>query len=91
MSAKDVADNRGLYTDEHAKLIMANSIGKPYRPSNESEGEMFYGSYCDSCKRAVGCPIVCMAMAVDIDDEGYPKEWVYGDDGQPTCTAFEEK
>ena len=35
-----------------------------------------------------GCPIIAYAMAFDVDDEKYPKEWVYGPDGAPTCTAF---
>ena len=93
--------DRGLYTDEHAKLNMANSVGKPYRPSNGSEGEMFSDRYCDDCKRdagfqetqdeALGCPIIAASMAFDVGDEGYPKEWIYGDDGQPTCTVFEAK
>jgi len=96
-----MSKDRGLYTDEHAKLNMADSIGKPYRPSNGSEGEMFSDRYCADCKRdaefqkdpfgdAPGCSIIAMTMALDVDDEGYPKEWVYGADGQPTCTAFDE-
>ena len=86
-----MSKDRGLYTDEHAKLNMANSIGKPYRPSNWSEGEMFFEAYCEDCKRGGSCEIAGATMCFDIGEKGYPKEWIYGDDGQPTCLAFEEK
>ena len=94
--------DRGIYVDKHAKLNIAGGYaGKPYRPSNESEGEIFYGRYCADCKRdaefqkepfgdAPGCQIIALTMALDTTDDGYPKEWIYGDDGQPTCTAFDE-
>ena len=30
------------------------------------------------------------AMAFGIREAGYPAEWVYLDDGTPTCRAFEK-
>lgn len=27
-------------------------------------------------------------MCYDISDAEYPKEWCYGEDGEPTCTKF---
>lgn len=27
-------------------------------------------------------------MPFDVADDEYPKEWIYGQDGQPCCTAF---
>lgn len=70
-----------------------------YRPSNGTEGECFIRGWCAVCRhdRAArdsrgepgdGCDILAWTMAVDIDSPKYPKEWRYGDDGQPICTAF---
>lgn len=74
---------------------------KPYRPSNGTEGEMFCSEWCDRCTRdeaarrdmawiEAGCPVRAGTFAFAIDDPDYPKEWVYGPDGQPVCTAFKE-
>lgn len=32
------------------------------------------------------CEILADSMVFDVNDEEYPKEWIYGDDGKPTCT-----
>ena len=36
------------------------------------------------------CPIIAKTFAYDVTDDEYPKEWRYGDDGVPMCTAFVE-
>lgn len=74
--------------------------GEPYRPSNGLEGACFMAEWCGRCQRDAafqadpehndGCEIAANTMCFDIDDPQYPKEWIYGDDGQPKCTAFEE-
>ena len=69
---------------------------RPYRPSNGVEGEIFMETFCSRCERdrayrdgtGDSCPIIAATMAFDIDDPGYPKEWVLNDDDNPTCTAF---
>lgn len=38
-----------------------------------------------------GCSILCNVMAYATDDPEYPREWIYGADGQPRCTAFVDK
>ena len=65
---------------------------KPYRPSNGTEGYAFIESNCANCERDKDqdCPILAASLACDIDDPGYPKEWVYGDEGAQ-CTAFVER
>jgi hypothetical protein len=66
-----------------------------YRPSNATEGDAFTAVYCDCCElrrrrdedyRA--CPIYLAAVAHQVDDPGYPPEWVIGENGVPRCTAF---
>lgn len=86
-----------LFTDEDARFY-ANSAGKPYQPSNGSEGEYFMARWCNHCARdeafqanpdeADGCEIAGMTMCLHVDNPSYPKEWRYADDGQPQCTAF---
>ena len=82
--------NRKILVDEHATLNVANGqIGKSYRPSNGTEGEVFCEAFCFRCrKNNKGCRIKIMTMALDANDPNYPKEWVYAEDGQPICTAF---
>ena len=67
-----------------------------YRPSNASEGESFYTTWCAECERersflesgGDGCLIYVATMVLDTDDPEYPKDWVYDEQGVPCCTAF---
>lgn len=82
-----------LYPESLARRCVE---GKPYRPSNGTEGEMFQDRWCANCKKddyekGVYCPILSASLAFDTDDPEYPKEWNHGPDGQPRCTAFEER
>ena len=76
-----------------------------YRPSNGTEGHCFMGEWCancardkamngekdfDDCREDELCQIIADSFAFDVDDERYPKQWVYGKDG-PECTAFIEQ
>lgn len=67
---------------------------KPYRPSNGSEGEWFTDKFCMNCINCdpnpsgpKQCEILFRSLFYDIGDEKYPTEWIYGEDGKPTCTA----
>lgn len=69
-----------------------------YRPSNGTEGEAFMNTWCGKCVRdrarweddeADGCEIIANAMALNVDDPSYPREWIISPDhGRPICTAF---
>ena len=63
--------------------------GKPYRPSNGTEGQIFISNYCDECRKQEECQIILYSMAHDIDSAEYPKQLIYRD-GQPCCTEFED-
>ena len=63
--------------------------GKPYRPSNGTEGEMFMQMHCRYCRHNGPCIIQSLSMAYDLGDEGYPVELVFNVNGRPTCTGFE--
>lgn len=71
-------------------------LGAPYRPSNGTEGEIFHEKFCYKCARygdpdegdIKPCEIQGRALWHYEDHEDYPKEWAYGRDEQPTCTAF---
>lgn len=81
---------------ELAKLYV-DQAGQQYIPSNGSEGEAFFSWWCTQCQRDKS-----MREGADLDDcdddekceiiaasfRGEAKEWVYGPDGQPMCTAF---
>lgn len=72
---------------------------RPWRPSNGTEGAMFEERWCVRCKHDAEwwermenpCEIHNAALAFQIGDPRYPKEWVCDDDGSnPRCLAFEE-
>ena len=72
---------------------------KPYRPSTGTEGVDFEDWWCGHCVHdqafrddpdfGQGCQIIADALAFDIADPRYPKEWVWKD-GEPCCTAFSQ-
>lgn len=79
-------------TDPHP-----NAALEPYRPGSGTEGMAFDDAWCAHCARDAawreddrndGCDILSRTFALDIEDPDYPKEWIYGRDGVPRCTAF---
>lgn len=72
-------------------------MSRCYRPSNGSEGEGFTAKFCETCERdrayredeaQEGCDILARALIFDIDKPGFPREWTYDEDNNPTCTAY---
>ncbi len=72
------------------------AAGKPYRPSNGTEGEMFMEQFCNRCghdeayQNGTGdsCEIVANTLFYALNDPKYPKEWKRDSNGEPTCTQF---
>ena len=65
--------------------------GKPYQPSNGTEGMMFFEKFCDHCifeSEANPCPLIGTSMAYVPGDKEYPTEWTHDDEGRPICTKF---
>jgi hypothetical protein len=80
--------------------FFAGASGTPYMPCNGTEGEYFHAMWCEECERdkvmsgqattedADKDPdLYCEILNRSFRDEPLP-EWVYGEDGQPKCTAF---
>jgi hypothetical protein len=67
-----------------------DSVGKPYRPSNGTESDIFMGTWCRGCRKNSWCRIIDRSMIFDEEDKGYPRALRIGDNGQPECTSFEE-
>lgn len=67
--------------------------GTPYRPSNGHEGALFRAQFCNRCQHYDGLKcdenLIVSAMLFDRDDDEYPDEWHFDEDGRPCCTAFE--
>lgn len=86
-------NDQAIYPDGLADMMPR---GKPYRPSSGAEGAYFMECHCFQCAKdkafqdgtGDSCPIAALTVALDVTDPDYPKEWVYGPDGQPTCTAY---
>lgn len=94
-----------IYPESWAALNV-ESAGQPYRPGNGTEGELFIDSWCAQCERDHGmmaglpleecddnqiCRIIADTYLFAVTDPKYPKEWQYGQDGQPRCTAHVPK
>ena len=69
-------------------------MSKKYQPSNGSEGEFFIDQYCMKCVNCdpdpdgeKQCEILMRSLSYSVKDPEYPSEWIYGEDGKPTCTA----
>lgn len=70
----------------------------PYQPSNGTEGMCFTEKFCEQCIHEKfthtqddddkKCDIFSRTMYLTPKDDDYPKEWIYGVDGKPTCTAW---
>lgn len=73
---------------------MGRQPGDLYMPSSGSEGDGFTSRWCDQCRRddpdgpQGGCQILLRATLHDVGEPDYPREWRYGADGNPECTAF---
>ncbi len=74
--------------------------GKPYRPKTATRSRMFRERFCGRCELQeedteefgrYSCPVLRSAMFYDIDEVGYPGEWVYDNAGEPTCMDFVAK
>lgn len=65
-----------------------------YRPSNGTEGDCFMSAFCERCANDSEddpCEIIGRTMALDVDELGYPTEWIRDVGpwpGNPRCTAF---
>lgn len=91
-----------IFVEQQAEIFKEHA-GEKYRPSNGTEGDFFHDNWCRQCARDKAmrdgvdvfdcddnelCEIIRLTFAHDVDDPEYPKEWQYGKDGQPCCTAF---
>ena len=68
--------------------------GAPMQPPNGTYGEYFHAAFCYRCARDTErrpCRIWGRALGFGIEDPEYPKEWIYGGDGHPLCTAWKPK
>lgn len=75
-------------------------MNKKYRPSNGDEGLWFVDKFCCNCIHGKyehtgnmvdkPCELLTASFMCDIADPMFPKEWVYAEDGKPTCTAFKK-
>jgi len=71
-------------------------MSKLYRPANGTDGLIFMENWCErGCLKftSIGqytksCDILERSFCYDIDDPGYPSEWIYGENGKPCCTEY---
>lgn len=77
---------RHFLTASHAALLV-DRAGKPYRPSNGTEGDYFEAAWCSDCAKQVedACPIFMAMLFYRADEPEYPSEVKYGSDGHPVC------
>ena len=66
---------------------------RKYCPSNGSEGDGFISGWCEKCRyegftEDTYCAILSDSYVYSVDDDRFPSQWRYDDDGKPVCTAF---
>ena len=73
----------------------APNAGEAYCPATGSEGRAFEEVFCGRCIYSGtaadenGCPIAEQAyMIANASDPKFPNQWVYDDDGVPSCRMF---
>lgn len=76
--------------------------GRPFRPSNGTEGDIFMDSFCFNCiherwthrqnedRDEDKCEIMSRSLLYDANDDRYPKEWVYNEEGWPVCAKWKK-
>ena len=79
-----------IFPEETAKEFYSSLSGQKYQPSNGTEGMIFYDAFCRNCSKDGECEIMHLTMCWSPEDDEYPAEWVWTEEGQPTCTAFSE-
>lgn len=92
---------RKLFTDNLAERCKKDA-NETYSPCNDTEVKMFCSLWCSQCqKKGMKCDILTDSFWSFLEDkeypnwfflpdEKYPNEWIFGKDGQPRCTIFEE-
>lgn len=73
---------------------------RKYQPSNGTEGMWFTEKFCCRCiheqamqssdQNGKMCEIFTKTLVTDPKDDDYPGEWIYDEEGKPTCTNFKE-
>ena len=73
-------------------------MGEKYQPSNGTDGCAFVERFCEHCIHEKfihtqkgddkKCNIFTKTLVYDVKDKEYPKEWVYDENDNPTCTAW---
>lgn len=76
---------------------MSENAGTPYCPSNGSEGMWFTDKYCMNCfhcdpdpEGEKQCEILMRSMMYHINEPEFPKEWIYNEEGKPSCSAYKK-
>jgi hypothetical protein len=82
--------SKRLFPDEMAEQLK-ECAGRTYRPSNGTEGAWFEVTWCGECVNEPRCLIPGEARMFHEKHPCYPRQWRYGKDGQPQCTAFKQK
>lgn len=89
------SDNKVLYQ-------FPDRCGKPFRPANGTEGEMFMEAFCYQCiherwthrmkedRDEDKCDTMSRSILYDLEDKEYPNEWVFNSEGWPVCTRWKK-
>jgi len=79
-------------TEEFNLWGITHEPGETYQPCNGSEGTAFIDHFCSKCGKDLqeDCDVLTATMILPSGDPNYPTEWVYNENGNPTCTAFDD-
>lgn len=70
---------------------------RKYKPSNGTEGMIFWEKYCMNCTQfdpleggTKDCDIMMRSMMYDIEDPEYPEEFTIDETNAPICTKWQQ-
>lgn len=69
------------------------SAGKPFMPSNGTDGMVFTEAFCDNCLNQhpdPDNPKQCFEILMKSLCDEQPPEWIFSNEGYPICTAWKK-
>ncbi len=74
-------------------------MSNKYRPANGHEGMIFHAMFCEHCVHEKflhtgdhadkKCDILSRSLTLSLNDDRYPSELTYNDEGYPICTSHQ--
>ena len=66
-------------------------MAKKFKPDRSDRGTAWFAKYCNNCShKGQRCSIERAMVFMEPEEDGYPEELIYDENGEGTCTTFRE-